>query len=170
MLKMRGFTIVELLIVIVVIGILAAITIVAFNGVQGRAHDASVRSDLAALAKQFEDQRISSADNFYPTTNSPGFVVRVNQSAYQTDGLRYNLLLCFPSTSAANEIMILATSKSGKKFYLEGGSVREYTTTVDWSNTDATVVCRTVKSGWVGSGAGYRSDQTPQWRTWAGGA
>jgi len=29
----RGFTIVELLIVIVVIGILAAITIVAFNGV-----------------------------------------------------------------------------------------------------------------------------------------
>ncbi|RYF29318.1 MAG: prepilin-type N-terminal cleavage/methylation domain-containing protein [Chloroflexi bacterium] len=32
-----GFTIVELLIVIVVIGILAAITIVAFNGVQKRA-------------------------------------------------------------------------------------------------------------------------------------
>lgn len=36
-----GFTIVELLIVIVVIGILAAITIVAFNGVQERARVAS---------------------------------------------------------------------------------------------------------------------------------
>ena len=35
----RGFTIVELLIVIVVIGILAAITIVAFNGVQQRAQN-----------------------------------------------------------------------------------------------------------------------------------
>lgn len=35
----RGFTIVELLIVIVVIGILAAITIVAFNGVQTRARN-----------------------------------------------------------------------------------------------------------------------------------
>lgn len=34
-----GFTIVELLIVIVVIGILAAITIVAFSGVQQRAHN-----------------------------------------------------------------------------------------------------------------------------------
>lgn len=34
-----GFTIVELLIVIVVIGILAAITIVAYNGVQQRARD-----------------------------------------------------------------------------------------------------------------------------------
>ena len=33
----KGFTIIELLIVIVVIGILAAITVVAFNGVQGRA-------------------------------------------------------------------------------------------------------------------------------------
>ena len=32
-----GFTIVELLIVIVVIGILAAITIVAYNGIQSRA-------------------------------------------------------------------------------------------------------------------------------------
>lgn len=47
-----GFTIVELLIVIVVIGILAAITIVAFNGVQQRAHDASRQSDLAQARKQ----------------------------------------------------------------------------------------------------------------------
>jgi len=38
--RQKGFTIVELLIVIVVIGILAAITIVAFNGVQQRASNA----------------------------------------------------------------------------------------------------------------------------------
>ena len=37
----RGFTIVELLIVIVVIGILASIVIVAFNGIQERARIAS---------------------------------------------------------------------------------------------------------------------------------
>ena len=41
-----GFTIVELLIVIVVIGILAAITTVAFNGVSARAKEASVQSDV----------------------------------------------------------------------------------------------------------------------------
>lgn len=46
-----GFTIVELLIVIVVIGILAAITIVAYNGVSVRAHDAQRRSDLNSIAK-----------------------------------------------------------------------------------------------------------------------
>jgi prepilin-type N-terminal cleavage/methylation domain-containing protein len=42
----NAFTIVELLIVIVVIAILAAITIVAFNGIQRRAVIASVESDL----------------------------------------------------------------------------------------------------------------------------
>lgn len=46
-----GFTIVELLIVIVVIGILAAIAVVAYNGVQSRANTASVESDLATIEK-----------------------------------------------------------------------------------------------------------------------
>lgn len=46
-----GFTIVELLIVIVVIGILAAITIVSFNGVTSKANDAKISSDLNQLKK-----------------------------------------------------------------------------------------------------------------------
>jgi len=50
----HAFTIVELLIVIVVIGILAAITIVAYNGIQNRARDASMVSDLTNTAKQLE--------------------------------------------------------------------------------------------------------------------
>jgi len=51
-LAQRGFTIVELLIVIVVIGILAAITIVAFNGVQSRASGAVLKSDLSNAQTQ----------------------------------------------------------------------------------------------------------------------
>ena len=52
--KQTGFTIVELLIVIVVIGILAAITIVAYTGVQGGARDAERKSDIAAAQKALE--------------------------------------------------------------------------------------------------------------------
>lgn len=44
-----GFTIIELLVVISVIGILAAITVVAYNGFQARGYDTSVQSDIDAL-------------------------------------------------------------------------------------------------------------------------
>ena len=47
----RGFTIVELLIVIVVIGILAAITIVAYNGIQTRANNMKTEAAVAAYQK-----------------------------------------------------------------------------------------------------------------------
>lgn len=64
--KPTGFTIVELLIVIVVIGILAAITIVAFSGVQQRARDTQRKQQLSDVAKALEIYRIDISD--YITT------------------------------------------------------------------------------------------------------
>lgn len=61
----HGFTIVELLIVIVVIGILAAITIIAYNGITQKARVASVMSDLENASKVLKiDQTLNS---IYPT-------------------------------------------------------------------------------------------------------
>lgn len=44
-----GFTIVELLVVIVVIGILASITIVSYSGIRERANYASLKNGLSAI-------------------------------------------------------------------------------------------------------------------------
>jgi prepilin-type N-terminal cleavage/methylation domain-containing protein len=62
----KGFTIVELLIVIVVIGILAAITIVAYNGIQSRARTTTLTSDLINAAKQMGAANATTGS--YPST------------------------------------------------------------------------------------------------------
>jgi prepilin-type N-terminal cleavage/methylation domain-containing protein len=59
-----GFTIVELLIVIVVIAILAAITIVAYNGVQNRARISLVSSALSQVNKKLATYAVDG--NGYP--------------------------------------------------------------------------------------------------------
>lgn len=61
-----GFTIVELLIVIVVIAILATVSIVAYNGIQQRARNSQRISDIKAIANAVE---LYYADNgSYPMT------------------------------------------------------------------------------------------------------
>ena len=52
--KQSGFTIVELLIVIVVIGILAGLVITTFNGIQQKARDTERETDIKALHAQVE--------------------------------------------------------------------------------------------------------------------
>ncbi len=55
--KQQGFTLVELIIVIVVIGILAAIILVAYSGITTSANRASVASEAKQWAKLFEVYR-----------------------------------------------------------------------------------------------------------------
>src|SRR5436190_17920257 len=75
-LKQQGFTIVELLIVIVVIGILAALVITTFTGIQQKARDTERTTDIKALHGQLE--AYYAQNGYYPqlsdvtTTNLKG--------------------------------------------------------------------------------------------------
>ena len=63
--KNQGFTIVELLIVVVVIAILAAITIVSYNGITNRANQSASKSIAATVQKKAE--LYNSEESVFPT-------------------------------------------------------------------------------------------------------
>lgn len=75
-----GFTIVELLIVIVVIGILAAIIIVAFNGVQGKAHVAAAQSAATQAFKKVQAYYV--VNGAYPSSLADVQVVNSGSTTY----------------------------------------------------------------------------------------
>ncbi len=68
--KQSGFTIVELLIVIVIIGILAALVIVAYTGIQNRARAVQYKTDVQTIVKKAEAYAAASTTNAYPITTA----------------------------------------------------------------------------------------------------
>lgn len=83
-----GFTIVELLIVIVVIAILAAISVVAYTGIQNRANNAIVEADIASITKKMELVRVDLGRYPQSAAEFPdGF--KFSKSAY--DGTQNNI-------------------------------------------------------------------------------
>ena len=71
MYKKAGFTIVELLIVIVVIAILAAISIVAYNGIQVRANNTARLNEAKTWQRLFESHKASTGS--YPSMADGGY-------------------------------------------------------------------------------------------------
>lgn len=68
--RKEGFTIVELLIVIVVIGILAGLVITTYNGIQQKARNTERQTDLKALQGQLE--AYYATNGYYPTATNLG--------------------------------------------------------------------------------------------------
>ena len=85
--KQTGFTIVELLIVVVVIAILAAITIVAYNGITNRAKESSVASEVSQGLKKVEAFKAASSTGSYPTTPTEAGVVNIQGLDYFYSGV-----------------------------------------------------------------------------------
>lgn len=109
-----GFTIVELLIVIVVIAILATISIVAYNGIQDRAIASTVKSDLANFAKKIEMARVDSDNGGYPTAPTESMGIKVSKTAYITEG-RSNWYYC-PSPDGNNYALGVVDNR-GRGYY-----------------------------------------------------
>ena len=146
-----GFTIVELLIVIVVIGILAAISVVAYNGIQNRANDTAIKNDLTQMAKQARlfhavESRYPTFEQFF-TSGHENLDISPTKSSYDTSV--YNFYYCTDrdtaTRSAGERFGIAARSKSGKTFTVSSTEgVKEVSVVPSW-----TVACRAFNNGTV---------------------
>jgi prepilin-type N-terminal cleavage/methylation domain-containing protein len=166
----KGFTIVELLIVIVVIAVLAAITIVAYNGVQNRTNDTAVMSDLRNLATRAGE--FNAINGRYPQNYNDmiSIPVKVTKSAYDLNSTTgFNIAFCSASASA---YAITALSKSGKKFSIgSGDSLKEFPSNTVNDGLSSGGSCSDILAGSSRVTTGYVSSDTTTgpWRAWAGG-
>jgi len=115
----KGFTIVELLIVVVVIAILAAISVVAYTNIQNRAYDSAVQNDVTGFAKKIrfyeaEGGSLPVAGSKRTPANSttfPGVTFTPAKSAYDTSA--DNFFYCSGNKSGVFTFTIAGRSKSG---------------------------------------------------------
>jgi prepilin-type N-terminal cleavage/methylation domain-containing protein len=131
----RGFTIVELLIVIVVIGILAAITIVAYNGIQNRANDSAIQTDLNNVAKKIREFAILKGQYPKGATDLATLNIKLSKKAYGNhyyNGVAdFNFVYCWPGAANPDNFAVVVAGLSGKIFAYTNGSVKELST--GWS-------------------------------------
>ena len=129
--QQQGFTIVELLIVIVVIAILAAITIAAYNGITQKANDSAAKNSIAQAQKKLQTWYIQNGESFPAeadfsslglrnsdtityqysvnnSTNPKGYCVTVN-----TKGVSYRIANQFTYTGSTTTILNEQSATSG---------------------------------------------------------
>lgn len=155
----KGFTIVELLIVVVVIAILAAITIVSYNGISNRAYDSSIQKDLADVYKVIESERQTNGTDVYVAASS---VTELN-ALLQARGVKIatnaygqganNFIYC--RSGDGKEFGLAARSKSSNGFRISSttGSIRTYD--VQWTSTAATTCDQVLTPAGYSANGGY---------------
>jgi len=113
--KQNGFTIVELTVVVVAIGVLAALAIVGYNGVQDRAREVSIKSDLENASGQLQR-------DYQKTGNYPVALTDSNDGG----GLASSPNTVYTYLLKGNTYCLSATSSKGNvnSFYVRGDDTK----------------------------------------------
>lgn len=161
--RQKGFTIPELLIVIATIAILAAIVLVAYNGITNRANNAAVQSDLEATQGLLESYRADpdNPDEFpHDTTALASLGIKASKKSYQTT-LSANFIYCV--SADYKSYALVAASKPGDIFMVNETGFQDYT--LGSGNFTSSGLCPALgMSGGYFVAAGMTAPNT--WATW----
>lgn len=168
-----GFTIVELLIVIVVIAILAAIVIIAYSGIQNKANDTVIRTDLRNMGALLEINRATNGTvpQDEATLSTVGLkVVKKSYGGHLVDpgtGYKYNALYCSTVASySPPDFAFVASSTSTNVFSYHNGSVASFPT-ASWVGSGWGVICPAILGVSAGnSNAGIWLYENSIWKSW----
>jgi prepilin-type N-terminal cleavage/methylation domain-containing protein len=166
----RGFTIVELLVVIVVIGILAAITIVSYSGITNRANTASGQSDASIFLGKINAYV---ADSLYGTPTSYGTLTNPSSTtaSYSASGMNFTTIS--GSTPSAQKDMTAfrpaGITNDALDYYLCGTTGSATAVSTYGGATTGINVVSGVKLGyWDYTGAGSENSTTYNFGTVSG--
>jgi len=105
--RSEGFTIVELLIVIVVIGILALLVITTYSGIQAKARNSKRQSDIQSLQTQME--AYFSQNGYYPSRTDMNTASWLNTNMKSLD---QNALIDPSNATQSKTLVATPTAKS----------------------------------------------------------
>ncbi len=126
----RGFTLVELIIVIVVIGILAAIILVAYSGVTANARESAAKSDLSNFYKKLAIYKARNGEYPSSAAEMKSLGLHFNHDAFQSSATKpytVNLLYCRYDNNQG--YVLQSFTANGTKLFISSKSSapREYT-------------------------------------------
>lgn len=172
--QQNGFTVIELLIVIIVIGILVALIFVGYGAVASNAKESVLKDDISKLAdavklkaldlKTIPDGGRSSSETGDATT----FSVRYKPSASVYDVAVANLFYCAGLINGSKEFGIAARAVTGKAYsYRSDKGASDFTTYTGWSEVaNGVAVCQALGFSdpftWS-----YGFTPTPGWHIWS---
>lgn len=183
----KGFTIVELLIVVVIIGILAAVVIVAYNGITNSTKESVVKADLSNFHKKLEVFKVDNGRYPNSVSEMKSLKFTFNRDAFQvSDSNPYNVNLLYCRYDSDQGYVLQTLTANNTPIFVSGksGTPREYTGTDLYLRGDWGDSCRTHATNdpgtsvvepdfedytnWVGGLSGSGAAGTPDYGATAG--